>query len=360
MQGGNIALAGALTVAIAAGGAMLWVASPPVAAATEAGMGAGRRVALGGVNASGGEFKPTAIPGQPGRTHAYPTPAAIGRYATLGARVVRIPFRWERLQPELSGAFAPGELAPLDAAVRAGEGAGLLVVLDAHNYGRYRGRIVSAPDVKAGLADLWRRLAQRYNGRKVAFGLMNEPIGLDARDWRAVVDSTAAAIRATGARNLLLVPGVRWTGAHSWTAGGAGSNAAALHGFRDSNFAIEMHQYLDGNSSGTSFACPGGDDVGARRLSMATEWLRRERMRGFLGEFAAGRSPECQRALGAMLRFMDTNADVWLGWTYWTAGPWWPRRYEFSVEPRTGTWPAEATALREWFRSNGKTSAAQR
>ena len=110
-----------------------------------------------------------------------------------------------------------------------------------------------------------------------------------------------------------------------------------------------MHQYLDRRSSGTEFSCPGGDDVGVRRLEGVTTWLRSERARGFLGEFAAGRSAACQAALATMLGYMDRNADVWMGWTYWTAGPWWPPRYEFGVEPRTGSFPAEATALIGWF-----------
>jgi endoglucanase len=28
-------------------------------------------------------------------------------------------------------------------------------------------------------------------------------------------------------------------------------------------------------------------------------------------------------ALNNMLRYMQVNQDVWLGWTYWAGGPWW-------------------------------------
>ncbi|HIB99683.1 TPA: glycoside hydrolase family 5 protein, partial [Candidatus Poribacteria bacterium] len=32
---------------------------------------------------------------------------------------------------------------------------------------------------------------------------------------------------------------------------------------------------------------------------------------------------------------IDDNTDVWLGWTYWAAGPWWGD-YMFSIEPKIG------------------------
>jgi endoglucanase len=45
------------------------------------------------------------------------------------------------------------------------------------------------------------------------------------------------AIRAAGATNLVLVPGVFWTGAHSWASLNDGMKA-----IQDSNFAFDMHQ----------------------------------------------------------------------------------------------------------------------
>lgn len=308
----------------------------------------GGAVAYAGVNASGAEFAPQAIPGVAGKNYVYPKPGAIARYARLGVNVVRLPVRWERIQERLFGPLVAPEMARIDAAVAEAETSKVLLVLDLHNYARYRNRLID-PDLGAGLADVWTRLAKHYAGRKVAFGLMNEPHGIAAADWRREAQRSAAAIRAAGADNLILVPGTSWTGAHSWQKGGAKSNAAAFADFDDRNFAFELHQYLDGNSSGTSFQCAPDSELGVRRLAAVTQWLRDRGARGFLGEFAAGNSPACQAALAAMLRYMDENSDVWLGWTYWTAGPWWPESYEFGVEPRGDGWPARATALRTAF-----------
>jgi endoglucanase len=308
----------------------------------------GGAVTYAGINASGAEFAPQTIPGVAGKNFVYPKPGAIARYARLGANVVRLPVRWERVQAQLFAPLVAPEIARIDAAVAEAEASKVLLVLDLHNYARYRNRLIDS-EVGAGMADLWTKLAKRYAGRDVAFGLMNEPHDIAASDWSREAERSVAAIRATGAGNLILVPGTSWTGAHSWQNGGPKSNAAAFASFDDRNFAFELHQYLDGNSSGTSFQCAADPDLGVRRLAAVTRWLRERHARGFLGEFAAGSSPACQEALAAMLRFMDDNSDVWLGWTYWTAGPWWPEKYEFGVEPSNDGWPVRATALRAAF-----------
>lgn len=307
------------------------------------------RPQLTGVNLAGGEFKPARRPGVYGKDYLYPRDADLATFARAGMNVVRVPLRWERVQPGLSQALSPEEVGRLDTVVASASAYGLTVILDVHNYGRYAGRSVTEPVVADGLVDLWRRLASHYRGKRVAFGLMNEPHGIAATAWRRIVDRVMRAIRATGARNLVLVPGTKWTGAHSWTrTGGGGSNADAFAGFRDpgGNFAFEMHQYLDSDSSGTHPGC-GGPDTGVDRLRAATAWLRSVRARGFLAEFGAGGDAACLATLDRMLAYMDRNGDVWSGWTYWAAGPWWPASYAFSVQPsRTGDERPQMRVLR--------------
>jgi len=36
-----------------------------------------------------------------------------------------------------------------------------------------------------------------------------------------------------------------------------------------------------------------------------------------------------------MLKFMDSNDDVWLGWTYWSGGPWWGDGYFTNLSPNS-------------------------
>lgn len=82
-----------------------------------------------------------------------------------------------------------------------------------------------------------------------------------------------------------------------------------------------MHQYLDADSSGTG-PCVSAT-VGADALVNATAWLRTVKQKAFLGEFGAFESDICAQAVNNMLSYMEANADCWLGWSWWAAGPWW-------------------------------------
>jgi hypothetical protein len=113
------------------------------------------------------------------------------------------------------------------------------------------------------------------------------------------------------------------------------------------NFAFDVHQYLDGNSSGSSSQIV-GPTIGQERLVAFTNWLRANNHRGFLGEFAVANSQigngETQigdEAIHNMLNYIEANEDVWLGWTWWAAGPWWGN-YMFSLEPTNLGQPSQA------------------
>lgn len=295
-------------------------------------------VRLTGVNVAGAEFG-SAIPGQPGTDYFYPKDATIDYFSRKGMNVLRIPFRWERIQPALGAALDAAEAALLDGVIKRAREKGLRVILDVHNYAAYRKQpIGSAAVPPAALADLWGRLAARYKGDgSVIFGLMNEPKGLPTETWLEAANAAIAEIRRQGARNLVLVPGNGWTGAHSWFAGRYGTpNSEVMRDIADpaDNYAYEVHQYLDRDFSGTQPECR-SETIGADTLKAFTEWLRRYNRRGFLGEFGGGANATCLAALEAMLKLIDANSDVWLGWTYWAAGPW-PREYFTSIEPLDG------------------------
>src|SRR5690606_3425618 len=164
----------------------------------------------------------------------------------------------ERLQRTLLGEFDSVELALLEAKARRITAGGAKCIIDPHNYARYRISgtlylIGTAEVTEAMFEDFWTRLANVFkDDEDMIFCLMNEPNGLAASEWAGYAQSAAYAIRATGATNLLHVPGVAYTGAHSWSSSG---NAAAFETFDDPNFVFDMHQYLDADSSGT------GEDV---------------------------------------------------------------------------------------------------
>ncbi len=318
--------------------AVLLLAAPAMAAPT-----------LTGVNLAGPEFG--GLLGVYGKNYFYPADAEIHAFRDLGVSVFRLPVRWERVQPELAGPLDAAEMARVDRVVATATGMGIAVILDVHNYGRFRRQPLGSPGVPgSALAALWQPLASRYrSNRLVIFGLMNEPVRIGAGDWAAMASSAVLAIRGTGAANLVLVPGTNWSGAHSWRKrAGLQSNADALRGFNDPghNFAFDFHQYFDANSSGTSAACVPVPEA-ERRIAVATDWLREVGGRGFLTEFGVSALPECQPVLRAVLAAM-AKSPQWLGWTAWASSAYFGN-YPFNLYPLGPAQPPQLATLRPYL-----------
>lgn len=258
--------------------------------------------------------------------------------------VFRLPFRWERLQQSIDAAFNTDELARIDSFVSYATGKGAYVVLDPHNYARYYGNVIGSSSVsQAQFASFWSKLATRYkDNSKVIFALMNEPHDIDATAWLNAANAAIAAIRQTGASNLILVPGIAWTGAHSWESSGNSTNMLKIVD-SGNNYAYEVHQYMDNDSSGNADTCV-STTIGSERLVTFTNWLKTNNKRGFLGEFAGGNNATCKAAVANQLQYVTDNSSVWIGWTWWAAGPWWGS-YRFTIEPSGSTDQAQMSWL---------------
>ncbi|MEE9428793.1 MAG: glycoside hydrolase family 5 protein [Paracoccaceae bacterium] len=300
-------------------------------------------VELVGVNLAGADFGYDVLPGKFGVQYTYPNADEVDYFMSKGMNVFRLPFLWERLQPNLFADLDEAELARIRAFVDDATGKGARVILDVHNYARYFGDIVGVDGDQgavpvAALSDFWVKLATEFSGNSlVILGLMNEPSEMATELWLADANTTIAAIRKAGVGNLILVPGNGWSGAHSWDADYYGTPNSQLMGQivdPDDNYAIEVHQYLDEDSSGTSETCV-DESVGSDRLHGFTQWARAQGVQAFLGEFSGGANARCLAALDDMLNYVDDHGDVWLGWTYWAAGPWWGED-GFTLEPANG------------------------
>ncbi len=258
----------------------------------------------------------------------------------MGFNCLRLPFLWERLQPDLYGDYSPEEQHRLTAIVETITNRELVTVIDPHNYAKRRIKddnwsteylIGSERVPTTAFTDFWKRLAELFKGDdRVIFGLMNEPDGITAADWLEIANRTIAAIRETGSRNLILVPGVAYTGAHSWMHSGNTAMAGVID--PANRFAIEVHQYFDGNSSGKSEIATSGS-CGSDRLLEFQNWARQNNLNAFLGEFAGAENPTALTALADICQEMGANGNVWLGWTAWAAGPFWPEDYIFNLDP---------------------------
>jgi endoglucanase len=320
-------------------------AVPALAAAQEA-----ARPPLTGWTIAGGEFGHPG--GRYGFDYIYPSEAEFTFAVAGGFSVIRVPFLWERLQPKLGAPLDGPELGRLREVVHKAEAHGLSTILDPHNYARYYDRPIGSSQVPImAFAQFWRQLATVFrDDPRVIFGLMNEPHDMPTE---IVADASSAAIKAireSGATNLILVSGNAYSGAHSWAKSGYGTpNAIAMRSVSDpcNNMAFEFHQYLDGDSSGTSPACP-VSHAAIDALRGVTDWLQETGNKGFLGEFGVSERPECLAEMDGMLRFMAEHDDVWLGWTYWAAGAWWPKDYMFSIEPIPGVERPQLQILGSW------------
>ena len=307
-----------------------------------------------GVNLAGAEFGTYNLPGTYDTDYIYPNAVEVDYYISKGMNTFRLPFRWERLQQSQNAALDTTELARMDTFVTYATSQGAYVILDPHNFQRYypdsgnyqsstKGLVgTDVPD--SAFTDFWSKLAGHYkDNSKVIFGLMNEPNTMSTAQLVTSENAAIAAIRATGATNLILVPGNAWTGAWTWSnTDYNGANAEEMLNIVDSgaNFAFEVHQYMDSDGSGTSATIANNDSqIGVSRLSTFTNWLKENNRKGFLGEFAVANSVVGGAAsqigdevVDNMLSYMEANSDVWLGWTWWASGPWWGE-YLFTLEP---------------------------
>lgn len=304
-----------------------------------------------GVNLAGAEF------GKPGdafgKGYVYPSQSTVEYFAKKGFNTVRLPFLWERLQPKLYGPLDKAELKRLQEAVKLIRGQGMKVILDPHNYARYNGVLIGSDKVpESAFTDFWRKLSALFaNQGDVIYGLMNEPYGISAQDWLSSANSAIGAIRQTGSKNLILVPGTAWTGAHSWVDGDYGTpNGSVMAAVTDpqNNFAYEVHQYLDEDYSGKHDDCSKAGEA-LRAIVQFGDWLHKVHRRGFLGEFAVSALPQCQVPLGAIVQTIEQNQDVWLGWSYWAAGDWWPAEEPLNIQPVNGEDKTQLKTLLEAF-----------
>ncbi|CAI7654040.1 unnamed protein product [Penicillium pancosmium] len=307
-----------------------------------------------GVSESGAEFGEGNIPGTLGTDYTWPETSKIQVLREAGMNIFRVPFLMERLVPSsLTGTLDATYLSDLKSTVKFITDSGAYAVLDPHNYGRYSGSVISSTD---NFKAWWKTVATEFaSNEKVIFDTNNEYHDMDQTLVLNLNQAAIDGIRAAGATTqYIFVEGNAWTGAWSWT-----DNNDNMKGLTDTEDKIvyEMHQYLDSDSSGTSETCV-SSTIGKERITAATEWLKTNNKKGFIGEFAGGVNSDCETAVKGMLSYMSDNSDVWMGAEWWAAGPWWGS-YMYSMEPTDG--PAYSTylpILKEYFVSSSGSSAS--
>ncbi|KAJ3476134.1 hypothetical protein NLI96_g11376 [Meripilus lineatus] len=319
--------------------------SPPssTSSAPTAGVCSGSRTKFKffGVNESGAEFGQGTVPGTLGKDYTWPSPSSVDYFVAKGFNTFRIPFLMERLSPPstgLTGPFDQTYLSGLKTIVNYITGKGAFAVVDPHNFMIYNGATITST---SNFQTWWKNLSNEFKSNSnVIFDIMNEPHDIPAATVFDLNQAAVNGIRSSGATSqLILVEGTSWTGAWTWTSSG---NSQVFGAIKDpnNNVAIQMHQYLDSDGSGTSATCV-SSTIGAERLQAATQWLQQNNLKGFLGEIGAGSNSACISAVQGALCSMQ-QSGVWIGALWWAAGPWWGTYFQ-SIEPPSG--PSVAQVL---------------
>jgi endoglucanase len=311
----------------------------PVTAAAQPASG----LQLLGVNLSGAEDG-NPVTGVMNYDYIYPTTSEIDYFASLGLNTIRIPVAWQRLQPTEDGPLSTTQLSQLETLVAYAQTKGVSVDIDLHNYGAGWGSDVgTAATPDSAFANFWSQMAEVFkNSPNVIFGLMNEPNSQTPAAWAVAAQDAVSAIRASGATQEILVSGSDWDTASSWVSSG---NAATVGEITDplNKIVFEVHQYFDAGSTGTTTQVL-SPDIGPESLAAVTQWAEENGKKLFLGEFGAGRDSASLTAEGNTLNYLNANADVWQGATYWAGGPW-MGNYMFSADPQNGVEAPQTAVL---------------
>jgi len=290
-----------------------------------------------GVNACGAEagqfasdpYSPRSpdpqLPGVYGVAYQYPSEQRMDYYRSKGLTLIRLPFRWERLQPVLYQDLDATELSRLDQVVGYARARGMHVIIDPHNYGRYFNNIVGSAAVpNDAFASLWRKLAAHFNGDRAVwgYGLMCEPHDSQGL-WPAAAQAGISAIREIDGGHPIIVPGDNWSKSRSWPADNAGLNVQDPA----NNLIYETHSYWDVDGSGDyANATPSlsydlanaTPQSGVNDIKPFLDWIKARGARGLAGEYGIPRDDgRWQPVLDNFLAYLDQNH---VSGTYWDEG----------------------------------------
>lgn len=295
-----------------------------------------------GINLACAEFAEKNMPGIYGKHYRYPAPEELDYFKKKGLTLVRLPFKWERLQPQLYGNLDTVELTRLKDFVSAAEEREMKIILDLHNYARrnINGKmvIIGTNGLNAThLADFWGKMADemKHYSNIYGYGLMNEPHDLsDSLTWFEMAQTAIVAIRETDMSHAIIVGGNDWSSAERWC-----QMSDTLKYLSDpaDNLIFEAHVYFDRDASGSyrgSYDEEGASPYkGIERVKPFVEWLKKYDFKGLIGEYGVPDNDD--RWLVTMDNFLSYLWKEGVNATYWAGGPWWGN-YKLRITPDKG------------------------
>ena len=264
----------------------------------------------------------------------FPTATQIAYYKGVGMNAIRLPLAWEDLQPQLNGELDTRFMGHTIDFLDLAEAQGMKVMIDLHNYARYRKQLIGSEAVpEAAFKDLWTRLAGALAKHPAvfAYSLMNEPTHTNGL-WHTVAQAGVDGIRAADKKRPIYVDGDGWSNTQNWPV----DNPEPFVTDPANQIVYEAHIYFDEDFSGRYKIPIGPSDMAMRaeqRLQPFLTWLTAHHQRGAIGE--VGVPMDDPRWLPALSRFLDMTDTACLDWFMWAGGGW-RENYELSLEPING------------------------
>ncbi len=306
-------------------------------------------IKLFGVNMAGGDFGEDNLPGN--GNYIYPSDqTSFNYFANHGLTIIRVPFRWERVQHTAMGDLNQPDIDGLNATVATASNANEKVILDMHNYGRYFNTPLTLSD-STKFADVWRKLADTFKDNPALFGyeIMNEPHDLPdgTNEWASLAQSATDAIRQLDTTHYIIIPGYDWQSANGWPENNQNLNINDATG----KILYSAHQYFDSDQSGRYSegydAEQANPNTGVTLIQPFLTWLAANNKQGIFTEYGIpGDDPRWLTMLDNFLARLNSNPNI-VGGTYWAAGPWWGD-YKLSVEPQNGSDKPQMSILQKY------------
>lgn len=310
-----------------------------------------------GCNLSGGEFGSN-TPGVLFTDYFYPSTSHYDWCKSQGMTLVRIPFKWERVQYQdasgtgtLNNFLNSPDITAIDNSLNLAESRGMRYLLDMHNFAARQLTISgSTASYKIGstqlpistYANTWKLLAEHFAGRNALWGydIMNEPVGLPngVADWQAMAQAAVTAIRQVDMVHPIILEGYFYAQASSW-----GTNGAPLINIVDpaNNLIFSAHSYMDYDSSGTwnhggtvqselvssgrYASLTAAYQVGVDRVTPFVQWCVSNHVRCLVGEFGSPMAIDTANwdiAFNNFMNYIKTNGDGLISTTQWGGGAW--------------------------------------
>lgn len=299
-----------------------------------------------GVNMSGAEFGGI-YPGVEGTHYGYPTKKDLEYFKNKGLRMVRFPFRWERIQSEMNGPLISSEITKMHTFMQAADELNMKVLLDMHNFGRYcvycdglnsaNNQYVIIGNARCTVknyCDVWEKLVAEFKDYDCLWGydVMNEPYQmLSTTPWDKIAQEVINAVRKVDTITPIIISGNEFSSAKRWL---EVSNDLKNLTDPNNNLIFQAHVYFDADASGEY--AKGYDEDGAnintgvQRIKPFIDWLKANNKRGFIGEYGVpDNDGRWLDILDSALKYMQENG---VNGTYWSAGPRWGS-YPLAVQP---------------------------